>query len=153
MRRWRVSGGTNKHTELSERAQRAMVVGGREWSCSRGRLSAHHHRCLQVPCRKRRDLLTSSHVPHQPFRILYDISFHFLSTNTSTLSTMSGSRKRKSGSSNYVNKTTFVRKPGGARREVVTKSLGRAAVALERDEMELNIRNELSGTLTFYLTA
>ena len=66
---------------------------------------------------------------------------------------MSGHRKRKGGSSNYVNKTTFVRKPGGAQREAVTKSLGPAAVNAERDDMESVIRSELSGMFTVYVTS
>ncbi|KAF7791531.1 hypothetical protein EIP86_002547 [Pleurotus ostreatoroseus] len=57
---------------------------------------------------------------------------------------MSSSKSRKSGSSNYVNKTTLVRKPGGVRRQVVTKKMGPTAVNEERDAMEVVIREEMS---------
>ena len=58
------------------------------------------------------------------------------------------SKSRKSGSSNYVNKTTFVRKPGGVRRQVITKKMRPNAVNEEREAMAAAIREEMSGMYT-----
>lgn len=66
---------------------------------------------------------------------------------------MSGSKKRKGGSSNYVDSTTFVRRPGGARREAVSRIMGSRAIDEKRKETEALIRAEMAGTDVLRFTA